>query len=388
MMLYQSFKMAMKAVLANKARTVLTMLGIIIGVMSLVILVSLVDSATSSVTDNLSVIGNNVLTVSITDDYSTPLTQADLDDMIESNSEIADVTQFSSSSATFRVDAESETVSITGIMSNYFDVKGVDVVSGREFLSIDIDNSSYVVIIDENTATALFDKVNVAGESISINGYSFTIVGIIENTDDTTMSALIPFTTLSRIGLSSTEITTFYVEPVNQEDSSSAETQLETYLTNRFCYDDEAYIIIDMTAMQDMVNEIVSTMMLLLGGIASISLIVGGIGIMNIMLVSVTERTKEIGIRKAIGAKSGSIMAQFLIEALVISLLGGFVGLILSFLCISIASALVTSMTFSVSGFVALIAIGFSVFVGVVFGSYPAHKAAKKTPIEALRYSI
>ncbi len=389
MVLRQSWKMAVKAVFSNKIRTILTMLGIIIGVMSLVILVSLVSGATASVSENLDSVGKNVLTVSITEDYSSPLTQSDLDAIVEECDEIYDVSQYVTTSGSVRTVAssESESATITGVVSNYFDVKGVSVMSGRAFLSLDDASSSYVCIIDQNLAEELFGAYNVSGESLYINNYKFTIVGVIENTDSSSYSVLMPYSTVSRVGLATTEITTFYAEPVNLEDSTEANTEITTWLTMRFQYDDEAFRIIDMSTIQDMVNSINNTMLLLLGGIASISLIVGGIGIMNIMLVSVTERTKEIGIRKAIGAKSNGIMIQFLLEALIISLMGGVIGLILSYFSILVASFFVDSITMYISGAVSAAAMGFSVFVGVVFGSYPAHKAAKKTPIEALRYS-
>lgn len=306
---------------------------------------------------------------------------------MEDCDEIVGASPYVSASATMRNGKEEQSVSVTGVASNYFDVKGVKVISGREIVSIDEENSEYVCVIDANTAESLFNAYNVAGESVYVNGYKFTIVGITESLDNSSSNVFLPISTVERIGLAGSDFQSFYVEPKNLEDSSEAKAQLETWLTKRLQYDDEAYRIIDMSTIQDMVNKVNNTMLILLGGIASISLIVGGIGIMNIMLVSVTERTKEIGIRKAIGAKSNGIMVQFLIEALVISLMGGVIGLVLSYFSILVISLFVDAISLYISWGVSAIAMGFSVLVGVVFGSYPAHKAAKKTPIEALRYS-
>lgn len=386
-MFKQSFKMAIKAVASNKVRSFLTMLGIIIGVMSLVVLVSLVDGATSSVSSNLDSMGSTVLTVTIVDDKSSPLTESDLADLVASGDEIADVAQYTSAMATLRVGSDSEVMMVYGISSNYFDVTGDEIVSGRDFLSYEVSNSTYGIVIDENTSLSLFGKNNAEGETLYVDNYVFTVIGTVASDNSYMTSAYIPITTLERIGLAVNEITTFYVEPVNTTDFTDATTQVEDYLLSRLSYDEDAYSIMDVSSMLDAINEINNTMLYLLAGIASISLIVGGIGIMNIMLVSVTERTKEIGIRKAIGAKNGSILSQFLIEALVLSLMGGVIGLVLSYFIIMLAATFVSSLAMYISIPVSIAALAFSVLVGVVFGIYPAHKAANKTPIEALRYA-
>ena len=387
-MFKQSIKMSFKAISSNKARSFLTMLGIIIGVMSLVVLVSLASGATGSVNDSMNSMGKNVLTTTIMDDKGNPMVQSDIDEILEACPAIYDISPYLSGIANVKNGSQYESVSITGVQSNYFDVKGVELIDGRNIIDIDDKNGNYVIIIDENTANLLFNSIDVIGNQVYVNGYDFTVIGLIESASDDSYTGIIPFNTMTRIGLSESSYKSFYVDSVDQTDFTLAKEQLEMHLTARFSYDDEAFRIMDVTVMLDAMNEINSIMMILLGGIASISLVVGGIGIMNIMLVSVTERTKEIGIRKAIGAPNRSILLQFMLEALVISLLGGFIGLILSFIILQIATVLVSTMTFTISGSIALIAIGFSVFVGVVFGLYPAYKAAKKPTIEALRHSV
>ena len=316
------------------------------------------------------------------------MVQSDIDEILEACPAIYDISPYLSGIANVKNGSQYESVSITGVQSNYFDVKGVELIDGRNIIDIDDKNGNYVIIIDENTANLLFNSIDVIGNQVYVNGYDFTVIGLIESASDDSYTGIIPFNTMTRIRLSESSYKSFYVDSVDQTDFTLAKEQLEMHLTARFSYDDEAFRIMDVTVMLDAMNEINSIMMILLGGIASISLVVGGIGIMNIMLVSVTERTKEIGIRKAIGAPNRSILLQFMLEALVISLLGGFIGLILSFIILQIATVLVSTMTFTISGSIALIAIGFSVFVGVVFGLYPAYKAAKKPTIEALRHSV
>ena len=238
-----------------------------------------------------------------------------------------------------------------------------------------------------------------------MDGQTFQVVGVlsqdsvspssammVRNSDDSseivTLEGYIPYSTLSRISDYVLEITQFYVSSVNQESMDQAERKLEERMMARFDYDEEAFTIQNQSEVMEAMEEVDHTMSLMLGGIAVISLVVGGIGIMNIMLVSVTERTREIGIRKAIGAGQGSIMLQFLLEALMVSMAGCMVGIGISFAVLKVIGQVMGSaMEVSMDGNVTLLSVAFSGVIGIVFGLYPAQKAARKKPIDALRYS-
>lgn len=393
-MLIQSLKMAWKAIGANKMRTFLTMLGIIIGVVALVVLVSLVTSTTNTVTDSISALGTNYLTVNISDDKGNPLRLSDMSEFTE-NEYIEQVAPVANHSATAKYGYNSSNATIYGVTSVYFDVQGVELEYGRLLKTADVENNSYVAVVSRDTAEELYETTNILGETLMLDGIKFTVVGVLAANDNSltmrmsNLTIYIPYTTAVRISSSlSNTVTSFYATaPEADTEAEDAEEALTDILLHRFKEDEDAFDITNMNILADTLSSVTSMLALLLGGIAAISLLVGGIGIMNIMLVSVTERTKEIGIRKAIGAGNGSIMLQFLIEALVVSLMGCAVGIMASLGIIEIASLLAgDTMTFSLSGGVVMIAVLFSVAIGVIFGIYPANKAAKKHPIEALRY--
>ena len=382
----QAVKMAISSIRSNKMRSFLTMLGIIIGVMSVVLLVSLVQGATGSITSELDSLGGNQLTVSIVNPDTT-LTLKEVNSL-EDKEEIIRVAAYNSGSGTAKAEGNSSDVSITGITENYTDFTELNLLSGRSILEIDNEYRLNVCVIGNSVAMDLFGNTNVVGSKIRLSGKDYLIVGVLEeqgasmlNSTDTTI--YIPFTNAQRL-LYSTGVSSFYVAS-DAETLDAAEEVLDTYLLEK-TGDSDYFSIINMASIQDTINTVLNTMSLLLAGIAGISLVVGGIGIMNIMLVSVTERTKEIGVRKAIGAQKRDIVVQFMIESVTLSLMGGIIGMVLSIGILSLVTALLEGYTFSVSFSVAAIALGFSIAVGLIFGIYPANKAAKLKPIDALRH--
>jgi putative ABC transport system permease protein len=386
----QSIKMAWKSIVANKMRSFLTMLGIIIGVLSLIVLVSLVTSATSSVTDQISAMGNDMLTVSIRDDKGSPLKFSDLSAIAEDDS-IALVAPTIQVSGTAKNGTETVSVSMEGTTGSYFTIEGSELAAGRFLKNADIDNGSYVTVLSYDAADEIFGTANVVNQQLQINGIKYLIVGVLAEEESMSMSfstnsVYIPFTLAERLSDASSGITSFYATAASADTIDRAETFLTNNLLSRFKNDEDAFSIRNMSTLAETMSSVTSIFALLLGGIAGISLLVGGIGIMNIMLVSVTERTREIGIRKAIGAKRLSILLQFLVESLVICLIGCAIGVLLSFGIIAIVNAFVEDMTFAMSGGVLFIAVLFSTFIGLVFGVYPARKAAKMNPIDALRF--
>ncbi len=408
-MIFQSVKMAWSAITANKLRTFLTMLGIIIGVAALIVLVSIADGATTSVTDEISGMGASYLTVSITDDKENPLRWKELSEFMEPE-EIEAAAPYARTSVTAKSGYTSGTMTLVGTTGCYAQIQEMEVQSGRFLKNADVENNSYVVVLTSDTAVELLGRADVAGETISLNGRSFLVAGVLdedstssltgnmggnmstgtsEDSENTTVSleGYIPYSTMTRVSDNILDVTQFYVSAASEETLEYAEKAITQKMLERFGNDEDAFTVTDQSEIMEAMESVNDTMSLMLGGIAAISLLVGGIGIMNIMLVSVTERTREIGIRKAIGAGRGSIMLQFLIEALLVSMLGCLAGIGVSWLILQIAGMLMPSMTFTMSMGVVWISVGFSGIIGVGFGLYPADKAARKKPIDALRHS-
>ena len=392
----QAFKMALKSIVSNKLRAVLTMLGIIIGVVALVVLVSLVSGTTSTVTDTVESLGSDLLTVTVSDDKGDPLSLDDLT-ALAAEDDIGDAAPVEATSATIKYDSTSDSVTVYGTTASYFDIQGLELLLGRFIQNSDVDNNTYICVINETTATDLIGYLDCVGEEISIDGMKFTVAGVLADDDDSltsvfssgSMVAYIPYTTLLRLSDSvSTEITTFYVSAPADGDTDTTETALTNLLLERFEEDSDAFEVSNQSVLEDTVSSITSILSVLLGGIAGISLLVGGIGIMNIMLVTVTERTREIGIRKSIGAKRGEILRQFLIEGIVLCMMGCVVGIFISWVILTLASAIVSSLSlsFTLNWFVVLLAVVFCLLIGLIFGLYPANKAAKMKPIDALHY--
>ena len=391
-----SFKMALRSISSNKMRACLTMLGIIIGVMALVVLVSLVGGATSSVTDAVSGLGTSMLTVNISDDKGLPL---DLDTVNGYMDEpgIGLVAPYTSTSVTADGDEASGDVTVYGTTPAFYEIQGMQLAMGRFLKTSDVENHTYVCVINETAATELIGYVDCVDQAISLNGVAYTIVGVLSDNEDSLTSMMssgslavyLPYTSLLRLSDSLTgDVTEFYVSAPADGTMETVEAAMTELLMERFEDDDEAFSVSSQSILEDTMSSITSILTILLGGIAAISLVVGGIGIMNIMLVTVTERTREIGIRKAIGANRGTILSQFLMEAVVLCMLGCGLGIFLSWAILQTVTTVVSSlnMTFTLDGGVVLIAVVFCFVIGVVFGLYPANKAAKMKPIDALHY--
>ena len=392
-MIRQSMKMAWKSIVSNKMRSFLTMIGIIIGVMSLVVLVSMAGGTSESVSNQIASMGSNMLTVTIKDDKGTPMKLEDVEKLTKKKaiSEAAPVAQSSVTAASMYSD---ETATIYGTTGAYADIQELELYAGRFLKMTDVDNHTNVAVINAGLAINVMGRMDVVGETISLDGVDYQIIGVLaaDDSDTTTTEnyeAYIPYTSLIRLTDDvSSDITSFCVSAASENSMDDAEEALTNAMMEWFEQDEDAFTVINQSTVMETMESVNQTMQLMLGGIAAISLLVGGIGIMNIMLVSVTERTREIGIRKAIGAGRSVIMMQFLIEALMLSLIGCGLGILFSWITILIISNVGDAdVTYQMSMNVVWIAVAFSVFIGVVFGIYPANKAARKKPVDALRYT-
>lgn len=383
-----TIKLALKAILGNKMRTLLTMLGIIIGTSAVIILVSVAQGTTNAVTDSIEGMGTNLLSISIngwgletTLDYDEVLTLKEIEG-------IDGISPIINGQITVKYGTNSFNVMIEGADSGYSYVRNQDVTVGRFILPLDISNRHKIVLLGSEVADELFGITNPVGETVTLNGANFLVVGVLEEKESSiggssNNKVLIPISTAERF-LKSPGIQSIYIQAKSPELVDDVQSQIEAFLYKKFNQNEDAYSVFNQADLLSTVSEVTSSMTMMLGGIAAISLIVGGIGIMNIMLVSVTERTKEIGIRKAIGAKRKDILRQFLLESAVISGIGGLLGVIFGLIgsyainLAGISTSLVPNTIF--------IAFAFSLMVGMFFGMYPASKASKLKPVDALRF--
>ncbi|MCD7891679.1 MAG: ABC transporter permease [Ruminococcus sp.] len=386
-MTWKIIKLSLKAIYNNKMRSLLTMLGIIIGVMAVVILVSITEGATSGITDSISSMGSSLITATISDEDVT-LSAEDVEELTDYRS-ISNVAPIISFNETVTKGTESGSYSITGTTASYFEVQDEGVQSGRILVESDEEWTARVAVIGTDVAEDLFGTWDAVGGTITIGDKVYKVVGIIEEqgsslsgSDDS--SIIIPYSTAARTSGQS-GVSNFYVKATNDSMVNSAINSISMFLLQA-TRDEDAYTISNSSDVLDTMEDVTDTMSLLLAGIAAISLVVGGIGIMNIMMVSVSERTREIGIRKAIGAKRRHIMLQFLCEACILSVLGGLIGLLLSFVVIRIYN-IIASASVVMNGSIAAAAILFCAVIGVAFGSYPAAKASRLQPIDALHTS-
>jgi len=387
----QAIKMSIKSIMGNKMRSLLTMLGIIIGVGAVIIMISLVQGSTKSILDRLESMGTNMISVSLTGQKSSKvLAMTEMQALVDKNPKtLSAVAPTINSNVTIKAGTVNTTTSLIGTNEAYSTIQNTKVQAGGRFMSsMDVEERRNVAMVGDYVAKKLYPDSTAIGKEIKVNGQIFSIIGILEvkststagSTDDRVM---IPYTTATRL-LKNATVRSFSFQAVSSDVSAEALSVLNTYLTKELKNSD-AFRVFNQADMLENVNQMTGTMTAMLGGIAGISLLVGGIGIMNIMLVSVTERTREIGIRKAIGARRKSILIQFLIESIVVSGMGGIIGIIIGVLGTWGIGKLV-SISATPSFGTMLLAGGFSVAVGVFFGWYPANKASKLNPIEALRF--
>ena len=391
-MMVESVRMSVSNIRQNRMRSFLTILGIMIGVTAVIALVTTISGVSSSISDSFSSMGASTMTLSATGtDLQGGLTAENMEEISELDHVEGVSPSVSLSVTAARDDAYESGVSVSGRNDDYF-VQEPDTLSrGRAINSIDLDQSLRVCLISEELVETFFYGDDPIGQELYLDGMRFTVVGVLAADADSSVSSMfsgsnaviVPYTTALKMnGETLVTSLTLYIDDANAAEVVEAE--LETCLDAIFDYEDDTYSIITMESIADTMESMLSMMSALLGGIASIALLVGGIGIMNMMLTSVTERTVEIGLKKAIGARPGQIQAQFLIESFLLSMVGGLAGVVLG-IALSAILCQVLGTGFSLSYGAIALGVGFSAAVGVLFGWSPARKASRLNPIDALR---
>lgn len=388
-MFKESIKMSWSNIVRNKMRSFLTVLGVLIGVASIIALISIVEGVTANITGQVMDMGANTVMVQVQGTpYKAGLTENDITSLSEIDN-IRSVSVTVQGAGYIANDGVlKEDISIQGKNEHYFNYNDDLLATGRKINYIDVTNSTRVCIIGSDIVEELFQSLNPIGESVIINGIAHTVIGVLAESDSfssasSNESVIIPSSTaMGLVGVGYISALDIYLE--NGEIVDITTKEIESYLMESFNGNEDGYSISNMQSIIDTVDTMTGTMSMLLSGIAAISLLVGGIGIMNMMLVTVTERTKEIGLRKALGATPVAIQIQFVLEALFLSILGGVLGLACG-LMIAYVGSLIIGIEFTIVFYAIPLAIGFSAFIGLIFGYMPAKKASKLNPIDALR---
>lgn len=406
MIFWMVLKVALKSLLANKLRSILAMLGIIIGVGAVIAMLAIGTGAQKAVLDRFSAMGTNLLIVrpgqrgtgGVVSGTQQNLTLDDAQALLDTVSQIKAVTPVVGGTTQIKYLNKNSRTNVQGVAVTYFSIRNYEVEKGEAFSELDVERNARVVVIGPVTAENLFGAQEAVGQTIKINGINFRVTGVCKskgdmgffNPDD---QAIIPYTTAMRQvfgtqGPTAGAVREIDIQAVDGANLEKLQADVMALLRKRHRIGpgmpDDVYIR-NQAEFIEAQRQSAATMTTLLGSTAAISLLVGGIGIMNIMLVTVTERTREIGIRKAIGAKERDILSQFLIEAVIMSILGGVMGVGAGFLTSSVVERFTDYKTI-VEPYSVALALGFAALVGIFFGFYPATRAAKLDPIEALRY--
>jgi putative ABC transport system permease protein len=405
MNLYECLRVSLQSLIANKLRSILTMLGIIIGVSAVIVMVSIGQGATASVTDQIQSLGSNLLTVTPGQASSGGVSQglgssstlklSDVELLQKNAPSIKAVAPTVSKNAQVVYQQRNTATQVLGTTPAYSEVRATNTAKGRFFNENELNSGAKVAVLGSSVVTNLFGfpDIDPVGEQVRIGGIPFTIIGVMEskgssgftNTDD---MIFIPITTAQSRLIGNDQVRNLFIEAKSADLMNSASAEITSILRRAHKLtpvQPDDFIIQNQADVLSTFQGVTQTLTLFLGGVAAISLLVGGIGVMNIMLVSVTERTREIGIRKALGARYVDLLTQFLIEAVVLSLIGGLIGILLG-TCGSSLIGKALSMSTKLSLPAIVTAFGFSGLIGIIFGVFPARKAAKLEPIEALRY--
>ena len=398
MSLAETFQLAVKNILGSKMRTFLTMLGIIIGVCAVIVIVGLGNGMRGYIEESFADMGTDTLTVMIVGRGSSrSVSEEEMYQLVADNTDtLKQISPTVTMGGAVKIGSDTHsTASITGVSEDYFSMKGYAVAQGRGLQYTDVADRKKVCVVGQYLNMAYFGG-NAVGQTLKIGGTTFTVVGVLEMQDTELEEGgsddcvYVPYSTASRLSFTGT-LSNYTITVQDTDHISEAKALVEEKLYAIFS-DDDAYTVTSMAELVEEMESMVNMIIYILAGIAAISLVVGGIGIMNIMLVSVTERTREIGIRKALGAKESAIMRQFVIEAATTSSLGGVLGILLGYGLSALATSVIanvmpdTPITVSPSLLAVVVAFGVSTGIGVVFGYLPAKKAANLNPIDALRY--
>ena len=391
-MLKECVFMSMSNILSNRARSFLTILGILIGVTAVIALITTVSGVSGSLSSSFTSLGAGTLSVSISgSDLKSGLTAEDLDELTAMD-EIDGVTPtVSLRSRVSRGGSYETNISVSGKNAYYFRINGDAVIRGRALNVVDEGNKTYTCLIDQDLVETFFYGVDPVGEYLYIDGIPFLVAGLFSGSETESIAEmfsggadiLVPYTTALKMNKVNvvTSLTVYLADGVDSEDAADA---IEARMDSMFSFEDDCFTITTMSGIEETMETMLSMMSALLAGIASIALVVGGIGIMNMMLTTVTERTVEIGLKKALGAIPWQIQAQFLIESFLLSMIGGLAGVLLGIL-LSMMMCRALGTTFVLSVGAITLGVGFSAAVGIIFGWMPARKASKLNPIDALR---